>query len=233
MKTSFKVENLNFNTIHELPNAWNDQNYIDLLDNMDFGDTSEIAKDELKEMCLMSVTDNEPEDAAKIVLEYIFKDRLTIGQIENLSNEMLDEKMWEEYADLSFHEDFFNINQLLHQAFNGKFPNPKAVKFQVKVTSNGIDGLEVFKHFTEASLVRLLVAGMPQNTLIYRLFEEQVDGQEFKDAKDIIWQLKIERNNDQEVIFEIISSNYWFHDFKYVKDFEADTHADELIGYTN
>jgi len=62
-----------------LPNAWNDKNYRDLLEIMDYGDTSELTPDELKEMCLMSLTDNEPEDAAKIVLEYIFKDRLTNG----------------------------------------------------------------------------------------------------------------------------------------------------------
>lgn len=232
MKTSFKVERLFFKTINELPNAWNDKNYRDLLEIMDYGDTSELAPDELKEMCLMSLTDNEPEDAAKIVLEYIFKDRLTKGQIENLSNEMLDEKMWEEYADLSLHEEFFNANQLLYQAFNGKFPQPEAVKFQVKVTANQKDGIMVFEDYPEAPLIRLLVSSMPQNTLIFRLFEEEVNGEQFKDAKDIIWQLEIERIDNQEMVFGIISSNYWFHDFKYVKAFEANTH-DDVVCETN
>mgnify|MGYP003679512405 FL=1 len=49
MKTSFKVEKLNFNAIQELPNSWNNQNYLDLLDLMDFGDTSELVSEELKE----------------------------------------------------------------------------------------------------------------------------------------------------------------------------------------
>ncbi|MCJ7468486.1 MAG: hypothetical protein MUO53_17535, partial [Maribacter sp.] len=124
----FTVEPQKFSTIHELPNAWNDQNYKELLEQMDFDDISGIAVNELKEMCMMSLTDNEPAEAAKIVLEYLFKERLTPGQIDNLSNEMLDEKMWEEYADLSLHEEFFNAAQLLYEAFNGKFPHPEAVR---------------------------------------------------------------------------------------------------------
>jgi len=228
MKSQFKVERLNFKAIQELPNAWSEQDYSNLLEIMDYGDTSELAPEELREMCLMSLTDNEPEDAAKIVLEYVFKDKLNKGQIQNLSNEMLDEKIWEEYADLSLHEAFFNVNQLLYTAYNGKFPQPDAVKFQVKVTSVPKDGLTIFENFPEAPLIRLLVAGIPENTLIFRLFEEQVDGEEFIDAKDIIWQLKSEKNSDHEIIFDIISSTYWFHDFKYVEDYEADTHADEI-----
>ena len=232
MKALFKVELLNFKTIHELPNSWMAQNYIDLLEIMDYGDTSELPPEELREMCLMSLTDNEPEDAAKIVLEYVFENRLTKGQIDNISNEMSEEKMWEEYADLSLHENFFNVNQLLYQAYNGKFPHPQAIKFQVRLTAKDNNAFSIFKTSPEAPLIRLLVAGMPKNTLIYRLFEEQVEGEEFKDAEHIIWQFKIEYVNDKEVLVDIISSEYWFHDFKYVKDFEGETFSD-VIGTTS
>lgn len=228
MKVSFKVELLKFISIQELPNSWNDQNYMDLLDLMEYGDTTELAPEELKEMCLMSLTDNDPEDAAKLVLEYVFKDRLSKGQIDNLSNEMVEEKIWEEYADLSLHEEFFNVNQLLYEAYNGKFPYPDAITFQVKVTANSKEGISVFDDFPEASLIRLLVTGLPENTLIYRLFEEEVDGHEFKDAKDIIWQFTTEKQGEKELVFSIISSLYWFHDFKYVTSFEGETHADKI-----
>lgn len=229
MKASFKVEKLNFISIQELPYSWNNQNYLDLLELMDFEDTSDLTPEELKDFCLMSLADQEePKDAAKIVLEYVFKNKLTKGQIDNLSNEIIDEKMWEEYADISTHEDFFNVNQLLYSAYNGTFPNPKAVKFQVKVTSNSIDGLSVFNDFPEAALIRLLTRGMSDKTLIYRLFEEQIEGFEFKDARDIIWQLTFEKNDEREIIFNVISSLYWFQDLKYVTDFEGSTHADKI-----
>jgi hypothetical protein len=221
MKTLFKVERLDFRIIKELPNSWTSQNYIDLLEIMDYGNTTELAVDELKEMCMMSLTDNEPEDATKIVLEYIFNNRLTKGQIENLSNEMLNEKMWEEYADLSFHEDFFNAGQLLYETYNGKFPNPEALSFKIKVSTENSEDLSVFESQTEASLIRLLVKGMPQNTLINRLYDEQLEGETFNEAKDIIWQLKKEQLDNNSMIFSIISSLYWFKDLKYTEDFDA------------
>ena len=228
MNNSYKVKRLSFQTIQELPYSWNEQKYKDLLDAMEYDDTAEIPTEELKEMCLMSLSDYDPEEAAKIVLDYVFKNRLKSGQILNLSNEMLEDRIWEEYADLSMHEELFNVNQLLYQAYNGQFPYPEAVRFQISVVARQKEDLMVFDSYTEATLIRLLVAGMPENTLIFRLFEEQVVGNEFSDAKDIIWQLKSEKNSENELIFDIISSTYWFHDLKFVDDFEAETHSDYL-----
>lgn len=227
MKHQFSVEPIKFSTIHELPNAWSNKDYVKLLEIIDFDGISDILENELKEMCLMSLTDNEPEDAAKIILEYIFKDRLNSGQIDNLSNEMLDERIWEEYADLSLHEEFFNATQLLYEAFNGMFPHPEAVRFQAKVSANNLVDLGVFEKNTEPALIRLLVKGMPDNTLINRLFDEQLEGDDFPEAKDIIWQLKKESQEGNTIVFDIISSEYWFKDFKYVEPYEALTFEDE------
>ena len=123
----------------------NNEDYINLLEIMDYGDISDIPQNELKDMCFMLLTDNEPEEAATIILKYIFKSRLNDGQIENLSNEMLEEKMWEEYADLSLHEEFFNVHQVLYNAFNGKFPIPEAVQFKIKVSTVKNSNLEIFE----------------------------------------------------------------------------------------
>jgi len=227
MKHQFIVEPIKFSTIHELPNSWSNKDYMTLLEQMDFDGISDIPESELKEMCLMSLTDNEPEDAAKIVLEYIFKDRLNSGQIDNLSNEMLDECMWEEYADLSMHEEFFNATQLLYEAYNGTFPHPEVVRFQVMVNAKNATDLTLFKEVTESTLIRLLVKGMPDNTLINRLFDEQLEGDDFPEAKDIIWQLNKESQDGNSIVFDIISSEYWFKDFKYVKPFEVEIQSKE------
>lgn len=227
MKIQCKVQVLKFSTISELPSTWTVSNYKDLLKEMDFDGIEAIAENELKDICYMALTDYEPEEAAEMVLTYIFKDRLNFKQIQNLSHEMLDEKLWEEYADLSMHEDFFNVGQLLYQAFDGKFPHPEAVRFQVKVSVKKEAELAVFEDNTETPLIRLLVKGMPEKTLINRLFDEQLEGDTFTEAKDIIWQLKKEKGEDASITFDVISSEYWFHDFKYVEDFDADTHADD------
>jgi hypothetical protein len=222
MKTTFNIELLKFSTIYELPNGWNSLNYKELLEAMDYGDTSDLAENELKEMCLMSLSDNNPEEAAKIVLEYVFKDRFNAGQINNLSHEMLDESMWEEYADLAEHEEFFNVHQLLYQAYNGKFPYPEAVQFKIQITTKNKENLEIFDENSEPLIIRLLAQGMPENTIINRLFSDNLKGGQFKEAKDIIWQLKKENSTENSIVFEIVSSEYWFKDLKYANGFDAE-----------
>jgi hypothetical protein len=221
MKIKYHVSCPEFKTIKELQGFWTNQKYKDILDLLDFPDVESIEQNELKDMCYMALTDNEPEESAKIVLEYIFKDKLNDGQISNLSHEIVSEKLWEEYADLSLHEDFYNVTQLLYDAYNGKFPNPNAVRFTVNVKANKAEDLDVFSKDLEASLIRLLAQGMPENTLLKRLFEDQLNGEDFIDAKDIIWQYT-QTKNDNEITFTLLSSTYWFLDFKYVDSFEAE-----------
>ncbi len=227
MKLQYTIEPVKFQTIEELPQAWNDDDYRKLLDTAEYGDTSDLSSQELKEMCLLSISDNEPDEAAKLVLAYVFGERLNQGQIDNLSHEMETEKVWEEYAELSMHEEFFNATQLLYKAFNGKFPLPEAVRFKMKVTSKEKKGMDIFEEDTEAGLIRLLVQGMPENTLINRLFDEELKGGDFKDAKDIIWQYTKESSEDNGHVFEIISSTYWFNDLKYAETFEAILETEE------
>ncbi|SDE51179.1 hypothetical protein SAMN05421636_105336 [Pricia antarctica] len=227
MKLQYTIEPIKFQTIEELPHAWNDEDYKKLLDTAEYGDTSDLSSQELKEMCLLSISDNEPDEAAKLVLAYVFGERLNQGQIDNLSHEMETEKVWEEYAELSMHEEFFNATQLLYKAYNGKFPHPEAVRFKMKVTSKEKTGMEIFEKDTETGLIRLLVQGMPKNTLINRLFDEELKGGDFKDAKDIIWQYTKESPTDNHQVFEIISSTYWFNDLKFAESFDATLETEE------
>ncbi|GAA4112278.1 hypothetical protein GCM10022393_10600 [Aquimarina addita] len=227
MKTKFTVELLKFKTIEVLPNAWDSNKYKDLLIAMDYDEVSDISNEELEDMCLMALSDLDPEEAAAIVLTYVFNDRLTIGQIENLAHEMQDEKMWEEYADVTMHEDFFNAHQLLYNAYNGKFPHPEALQFSVKTSTTDRDNFSIFKNNTEASLIRILTKGMPDNTLIKRLYSNQLKGGEFKEAKDILWQVAKETQKNT-LVFEIITSTYWFRDFKHVSNFDVELIVDMI-----
>ena len=82
--------------------------------------------------------------------------------------------------------------------------------------------IAVFESDIEANLIRLITSGMPENTLIKRLFDDQLNGEDFPDAKDIIWQYKKTATEGDKLVFEIISSTYWFHDFKYIESYEAE-----------
>lgn len=229
MNTIYKAEILNFETILALPNYWDKVKYKELLGVMEYGDTSEIADADLKDMCYMSIADNEPEEAARLILGYVFNDRLNAGQIDNLSNEMREEKMWEEYAEIGYHEDFFNTGQILYNAFNGKFPLPEAVEFSVKISEKNLADLLIDNKISEAALIRLLSQGMPENTLINRLFKDQIAGDSFEEAENIIWRLKTEKESENTALVTVISSKYFFQDLKYVESFEGKTHNDEVL----
>lgn len=221
MKITYTVEILDFDTIDTLPNAWDNQNYKDILGLLDFGDISTLKPSELKEMAMLALTDREPNDAAKVLLDYIFEERLNEGQKDNLSHEMLNEKMWEEYAEIAMHEEFFNIGQLLYQAYNGKFPHPEAAQFQLKVSAKKKADLAIFDTQTETNILRLATQGMPPNTLINRLYKEELENANLEESENIIWQLKELTNEENFVTFNIISSMYWFHDLKFVDRFDA------------
>ncbi|SEI62659.1 hypothetical protein SAMN04487995_1725 [Dyadobacter koreensis] len=228
-KNKFAVEVLSFTTIQELPGSWTNEDYKALLVKMDYENPDEIQASELKEMCFMSITDFEPAEAAKIVLEYLIEDELTDGQIENLSHQMLTEKLWEENPKLDLHPSFFKATQLLYEAYNGKFPRAEAVRFQLKVTAENPESLTIFEEKPKAPIVRILAQGMTDHNLVNRLFGDQLEGTSFEEADSIIWQLETVDKKSNEITFDIVSSTYWLDDIKYSNNYEATSHPDIVV----
>ena len=226
---TFTVERLSFESLTELPNSWQPTDYKALLAKTGYDNPDEVAPEELQEMTHMSLTDLEPTEAAQLVLEYLFGEQLTAGQIENLAHQMLTEKLWEENPQLEQHEGFFKATQLLYTAYNGKFPRAEAVQFQVQLTAADPEGLQLFDANPEVPLLRLLGQGMPDNTLLKRLFHEQLDDASFPEASSIIWQLHPSKRTEKSIVFEVVSSAYWLDDFKYADTYEAQTQADALV----
>jgi hypothetical protein len=222
--SNYKVKILSFEQIQELPGSWEKKDLINLLNAMDYDNPSEIADAEIKEMCMMSLTDFEPEEAAKIVLDYTIEGRLTNGQIQNLSHEILSEKLWEEYPELHLHPDLFRSTQLLYDAYNGKFPRAEAVRFSVEIEGD----ISIFNEYPAAPLVRILAGGMSDRSLISRLFTDQLEGDKFEEAKDILWQLNVISKTETAVTYDIVSSAYWLEEIKYADSYEAESHADAV-----
>ena len=226
--STFTVERLSFATLTELPNSWHNADYLALLQRMNYDNPEGISPAELKEMCLMSFTDLEPREAAEIVLGYLFPEQLTAGQIENLSHQMLTEKLWEENPEMPLHRGFYQGTQLLHEAYNGTFPATKAVEFRVKCTAAAPEDLAVFDHEPAAPLLRLLAQGLPDNVLLNRLFTTQLAGPDFAEAKSILWQLTPGEKTANSVVFDVVGSANWLEEFKYADSYEATTHADAI-----
>lgn len=185
-------------TVEELKNAWTNSDYLQLLNEFGFEETSNLKPEELEEMLFMAISDFEPEEAATIILNYKLSEFLNENQIEQISNEMLIDKISEEYADISLHNQLFNINQLLHKAYNGKFPKAKATLIEFEIQPN--------KNISKEIVLKALNATLTKSNVIKRLFSDELAGEDsFSEAESIIWDLALVNDNK----YLLTTSEYW------------------------
>jgi len=215
METKVKV--IDLETVNELDFYWQNKDYVNLLKEFGYPDVEQIKQDEILEYLFMAISDFEPANAAEIVLKYKMSDKLNDGQIQNLSNEMLIDKMAEQYAEPAFHFDLFNINQFLRKAYNGKFPDTEAT-----IITASFQGVNLDSEITKEILIKSLCHGLKKSNLILRLFSDQIEGSvPFADAEKVIWDYK----KSSENTMEIITSKNWIDK----EDFEQMEFETEVI----
>lgn len=198
MKANIEIKSIY--SIDEIPNYWTNEDYIALLDAFGFDDGKSVKPENLQEMLFMAIGDFEANEAAQIVLSYKLSDDLNAGQIEQISNEMLIDKVCEEYPEIHLHKHLFSINQLLYKAFNGTFPNAKASLIKFSVSDNDTESL------SKSDVLKAFNNGLNESNLIRRLFDQQMTTDaDFPDAESIVWELKSTDN----INFELITSEYW------------------------
>ncbi|WP_340111873.1 hypothetical protein [Maribellus mangrovi] len=136
MNYSVKIKDVK--TTNELEGVWSNEDFKELLARFEYPDAAQLKTAELKEYLFLAISDFEPHEAAAILLDYKCSDKLADGQIDNLSHEMLRTKVFENYSEIDLHHDFFNINQLLYSAYNGKFPQGMVnlVELEIKGENN-------------------------------------------------------------------------------------------------
>lgn len=197
----YQVQIINIESVDEIPNYWTPSDYQQLLELFDFPDSKSIKPENLLEMLQMAIGDFEPSDAARTVLQFKLSEDLNEGQMDQLSHEMLLDKISEEYPNISLHYALYNINQLLYKAFNGVFPNTKATVLDFSITDN-TNNVE----FTKAQILKILHKGLSPSNLLNRMFEEQLTTPaDFADAESIVWKLTTQDNKK----FQLITSEYW------------------------
>lgn len=228
MNKEFNVKVVSFVKISEIENSWKAEDYKALLSMMDIGEDElgGMSEAELKEMCLMSLNDFEHHESAKYLLTHIFKEDITDGKKDQLSHQMVEGKLWEEHADAAYHHKLFNAYELLRKAYNGVFKEPTGVKFTIKITANKTDSFEIFEPSLYPVVVRLLANGLNETAILNRLYEEQINGDNFPDAENILWILKEISVTEQERQYEITSSDLWFGELEEGMEFSAKAHAD-------
>ncbi|MEB2776813.1 hypothetical protein SYJ56_15915 [Algoriphagus sp. D3-2-R+10] len=189
-------------TVDELPESWSNQDLIALLDRFGFPDAAKSNPAELRELLTMAISDFEPSEAAAILLDYRLSDELNEGQIEQISHDMLLDKISEEYPVIGLHHQLFNINQLLHKAYNGKFPSAKATIAELNIRSEDSDAEAVTKEI----VLKALQHTLNDSNLIKRLFTDHLLGKvKFEEADSIIWELSYLGENQ----YRLTTSEYW------------------------
>lgn len=189
--------------VNDLENYWTVEDYVNLLTKFDYPDAKTTNLTELQELLSMAVSDFEPKDAAATVLTYKLSEHLNEGQIDQLSNEMLIDKVCEEYPEISLHSTLYQINQLLYKAYNGKFLNAKASIISCTITPEDSENIETL---SKAHILKVLYAGFSPRNVIKRLFNEQLTTDaKFDEAEDILWHL----NTTDNLNYEIVTSEYW------------------------
>ena len=205
-------------TVHGVDFYWTQDDYTSLLKELDYPDADRAKPEELLSLVQMALTDFEPDEAARVVLTYKLGDRLTDGQIQSLSHEMIEDKVAEEYPDPAFHFDLFNINELLYTSFEGTFPHTEATKLEVEIKGGG-------SPMTKEVLIKILGQGLVDRSIIHRLYADQLEGKvPFDDAHKVIWHFR-SLGPDR---YEVLTSKYWIEREDLAADsYEASVHTYE------
>lgn len=186
-------------TVDEIKEFWTNEDYVQLLEKFDYPDADDTGSESLRELLFMAITDFEPSEAAGIVLRYKLGNKLTEGQIDQISNDMLLDKVCEEYPEMELQAPLFYINQLLFKAYNGKFPSSSATIINCLINSQD----EPEKSLDKEMILRIFNDGLSDRNIVKRLFEEQLKGNlEFPEAENIIWDLQ----NPEKDRYRIITS---------------------------
>jgi hypothetical protein len=198
----FQVKINDVKNTDELEGAWSLSDFKKLLSRFEVPDADTLKDSEVKEFLFMAINEFEPREAAREVLEYKLSDHLTDGQIDNMSLEMLEQKLAEKYTEIDLHKSLFEVNQLLYKAYNGKFPHIQVnvIDFEMKSKDNA--DVEINKEL----VLKALVHGLSDNNLLLRLFGDQLDGKvPFPEADGIVWAL----NDKGSGRYELITSEKW------------------------
>lgn len=228
MKAVFQVNVLGFSNLLEIEGARTSADFAGLLEAMAYEDVSEVSESDLREMCIMSLQDMDPAEAAYVVLKYDMGGVLRDGQARNLASEMLEEKLWEEYADSKLHERMFNAGSLLYAAFPHAFPKPDAVHIQLDVLAENAAAKELLTTSPDESfLVRLLADGMESRAVLHRLYGKELTGTSFPNADEIVWIVRTQPSSEMTMKIDVISSSYWLDALEDAESYGSNAYADD------
>ncbi|SDX76548.1 hypothetical protein [Hymenobacter psychrophilus] len=221
MTTSCKTTITSKETLSEIPGTWQLTDYRSIMSAAGFADGDTISESETREMTLMALADLEPAEAANVLLSYRLGDDLNDGQIDQISHDMQNDKIFEEYPEIGLHRHLFDANQLLRLAYNGKFPNGEAVLVHATMQ---FTGPEAPGQLTAGLVLRALAPALSDRSLIKRLYAADLEADTpFEAADNILWEMTATPEDAPGTFaVRLVSSEYWLHDLADSGEFEGE-----------
>ena len=224
--TKYRVGVDEFKELSELEQSWMPKDYVSILTSLDIAGADKIDVDDLRDMTIFALQDLNPPDAAAVLLKYKVGTKLSTGQIRNYSIDSQHERLWEQSADLSLHQDMFAVASMLSSVNAMAFPVPDALRVSMSIQCDDASKLEFFNtEMDRAILVRMISSGMNDSAILNRLFGDQIATGEIADADSIIWQVAVEQLDSTKLRLQITSSAYWLKAIRETESFEWDSGA--------
>lgn len=228
---TFLVTVIGLVKVYDLPNSWADEDYLDLLNQLEIEDLAGLAGNDLLEILLMALQDLEPEDAADLVLSHKLRNRITPGSRQNIVQDLMEgQRPWEEFADVRLHPCIFTAAVLLYKALPKLIEKPDIRQLTLKVQGLNAEAKRFFEKAPEAAFVaRMLADGMNENSILERLYDEQLYSHSFPEADGIIWQAdftECSAAGDSFANLVIYSSLHWLEAMKTVDEFKSNAYND-------
>jgi len=226
MKPQFDIVLKEYKKILSLPDSWTPQDFRSILELTDYGTNDDVPDTDVQEMAVMALQDMEAEEAADLVIEFRLGDRLSKGQRQELIHEMQEDEIWEEYGDMSLHEDIFNVSTFIHLAFPRIFPDTEAVRVVLEIRAGNKEAQQQMENITESLICRMVADGMSEHSILFRLFDEQLLGDKFPESENIIWKFQVVTNDDGTILLTIVSTEYWLKELKDAGNFQSSAYND-------
>ncbi|MEQ9298475.1 MAG: hypothetical protein RIF33_07925 [Cyclobacteriaceae bacterium] len=212
MKTSFEIEITKITEVVDVPHSWSDEQYLELLEKCDVDDIKDIPHEEVRDYALLALQDLEPDEAAERLLQTKLGDKLSQGKIENLAQEMKNERVWEEYVDISMHEKLYHCASPLYMAFPRKVSEADARFCSLKINPQTPYSAKVLSDLDESMLTRMLADGMSDHSILNRFFNDKLVKGPFNEAEHIVWQYEVINSEALPLSIELYTSAYWLGD---------------------
>lgn len=227
----FQVKVIELKKVYDMPGSWVVDDYRNLLNQLEIEDIGEISNEDLLDFLLMGLQDLELEESADLVLKYKLPDKITPGSRRNIIEDFLEgQRPWEEAADIGLHAGIFAAGVLLNKAFPGTYGRPDMMKLTLSMKALTPEARKLLQSPPEAAFVtRLLADGMDEQSILERLFDDQLTSHSFPEADSIIWATQYEEQSSADegtALLTVYSSEHWLEDMKSISEFDSSAYND-------